>query len=108
MKYEIWPCRLCVEKRPHKKRKMKRSHLLATAILFALLAFTGYIRRLPAGYSGLSPGGWLIFFFFVLLGGFALLLADARRRVSRVLGEMRAAETPVIENVPAPSATLPT
>jgi thioredoxin reductase len=87
---------------------MKRSHLLATAILFVLLIFTGYISRLPAGYSGMSPGGWLIFFFFVLLAGFALLYADARRRIGRVIGGMQAAETPVIENVFSPSASLPT
>ncbi|HKQ77771.1 MAG TPA: NAD(P)-binding domain-containing protein [Blastocatellia bacterium] len=87
---------------------MKWSHLIATTILFALLFFTGYISRLPAGYSGMSPGGWLVFFFFVLLAGFGLLLADSRRRISRVMGEMQAAETPVIENVSAPTATLPT
>ncbi|HKE04918.1 MAG TPA: 4Fe-4S binding protein, partial [Blastocatellia bacterium] len=86
---------------------MKWSHLIATAILFALLIFTGYICGLPAGYSGMSFGGWLVFFSFVLFAGFALLFADSRRRLSRVIGEMRAAETPVIENVPAPPTTLP-
>jgi len=107
MKYEIWPCRIYVEKRPYEKLKMKRSHLLATAILFILLIFAGFLGEAPSGYSGMSPGGWLVFFIFVLLGGFALLHADARRRLSRVIGEMRAAETPVIENVPAPAAALP-
>ena len=86
---------------------MKWSHLIATAILFALLIFTGYICGLPAGYSGMSFGGWLVFFSFVLFAGFALLFADSRRRLNRVIGEMRAAETPVLENVPAPPTTLP-
>src|SRR5215813_7700708 len=86
---------------------MKWSHLIATAILFALLIFTGYICGLPAGYSGMSFGGWLVFFSFVLFAGFALLYADSRRRLNRVIGEMRAAETPVLENVPAPPTTLP-
>src|SRR5215468_8786832 len=86
---------------------MKPSHLIATAILFALLIFTGYICGLPAGHSGMSFGCWLVFFSFVLFAGFALLYADSRRRLNRVIGEMRAAETPVIENGPAPAAPLP-
>src|SRR5215475_15355531 len=86
---------------------MKPSHLIATAILFALLIFTGYISHLPPGYSGMSFGAWLVFFSFVLLAGVGLLFADSKRRLSRVIGEMRAAETPVIENVPAPAAALP-
>src|SRR5215813_8913850 len=87
---------------------MKWSHLIATAILFALLIFTGYISRLPSGYSGMSFGGWLVFFSFVLFAGFALLFADSRRRLNRVMGKMLAAETPVIEDGSAPSATLTT
>src|SRR5215831_18178825 len=86
---------------------MKPSHLIATAILFALLIFTSYICGLPAGHSGMSFGCWLVFFSFVLFAGFALLYADSRRRLNRVIGEMRAAETPVIEKVPAPPTTLP-
>ncbi|MGH9768373.1 MAG: NAD(P)-binding domain-containing protein [Blastocatellia bacterium] len=86
---------------------MKLSHLIATAILFALLIFTGLIDRLPPGYSGMSFGGWLVFFFFILLAGFGLLLFDTRRRFSRVIEEMQAAETPPQANVAAPSNPLP-
>jgi thioredoxin reductase (NADPH) len=85
---------------------MKRSHLLATVILFTLLIFTCLITSSPTGYSGLSFGGWLVFFSFVLLGFFALLFADAKRRMGRVMAEMQAAEAPVGANFAAPSNTL--
>src|SRR5262245_341590 len=85
---------------------MKWSHLIATAALLALLLFTGLIIGSSSGYSGMSFGGWLVFFFLVLLSFFALLHLDAKRRFSRVAAEMQAAEAPAGANVAAPSNRL--
>jgi len=87
---------------------MNRSQLIVTAILFALLLFVGFVLRLPVGYGGMSIGDWLVFLFFVLLAGFAMLAADTRRRRRRVIEEMRAAETSASENNSEASNPLPT
>ena len=79
---------------------MKRSQLILTAILFALLLLLGFGGRLQVGYGAMPPAGWLGLIFFVLFIGFALVIADTRRSRGRVIEEMRGAETAPVENKP--------
>lgn len=87
---------------------MKRSQLIVTTILFALLLFLGFASKLQVGYGAMPPAGWLGLLFFVLFIGFALVIADTRRSRGRVIEEMRGIETAPIENKPdAPRVPLP-
>ncbi|HKC87585.1 MAG TPA: 4Fe-4S dicluster domain-containing protein, partial [Blastocatellia bacterium] len=79
---------------------MKRSQLIVTAILFALLLLVGFAGKLQVGYGAMPPAGWLGLLFFVLFIGFALVIADTRRSRGRVIEEMRGAETAPVEKKP--------
>ena len=79
---------------------MKRSQLLITAILFALLLLIGFASGLQASYGAMPPAGWFGLLFFVLFIGFALVIADTRRSRGRVIEEMREAETAPGESKP--------
>jgi len=79
---------------------MKRSQLILTAILFALLLLLGFGGKLQVGYGAMPPAGWLGLIFFVLFIGVALVIADTRRSRGRVIEEMRGAETAPVENKP--------
>ncbi|MGH9855021.1 MAG: 4Fe-4S dicluster domain-containing protein, partial [Blastocatellia bacterium] len=87
---------------------MKRSQLIVTGILFALLLIVGFANRLPLSFGAMPARGWLGFFFFLLFIGFALVIADTRRERNRVIAEMRGAQTAVRENKPEPSNLPPT
>jgi thioredoxin reductase len=97
---------------------MKRSQLILTAILFALLLLLGYAGKMivgqsdapPAGWVGLfiagvagkfqlnygaaPPAGWIGLLVFVVFVGLSLVIADTRRSRRRVMTEMREAATP--------------
>src|SRR5262249_33710460 len=109
---------------------MKRSQLILTAILFAILLIAGYagnllisllsrhsatppaawIRLLLAGvadglqinYGAAPPAGWIGLLVFVLLVGFSLVVADTRRSRRRVIVEMREAASPAEKKTEAP------
>src|SRR5262245_29758693 len=87
---------------------MKRSQLILTGILFALLLVLGFGARLQVGYGAMPPAGWFGLLFFVLFIGFALVIADTRRSRSRVIEEMKGADAAPSENKPeAPRISLP-
>src|SRR5688572_5472035 len=104
------------------RTKMKRSQLILTAILFAVLLVLGYAGKLYAdnmdssrflsssnwvrlflagvagkielNYGASPPAGWVGLLIFVLFVGFSLVIADTRRSRRRVIAEMRDAATP--------------
>jgi thioredoxin reductase len=82
---------------------MKRSQLIVTATLFALLLLVGFANRLPVNFGAVPLRGWFGFFFFLLFIGFALVIADAKRSRNRVIEEMAEAEIEVAEKKPEPS-----
>jgi thioredoxin reductase (NADPH) len=86
---------------------MKRSQLIVTTILFALLLVLGFASRLQVGYGAMPPAGWVGLLFFVLFLGFALVIADTRRSRKRVIEETREAAAPAEKKSEAPKATLP-
>jgi thioredoxin reductase len=87
---------------------MKRSQLIVTGILFALLLLVGFANSLPISYGAMPTRGWLGFFFFVLFLGFALVITDTRRRRRRVIEEMSEAEAAVAQGQPQTSNLPPT
>lgn len=87
---------------------MKRSQLIVTGILFALLLVIGFANRLPFNFGAMPVRGWLGFFFFLLFIGFALVIVDTRRERNRVIAGMRGAQTAVKEIKPELSNLPPT
>src|SRR5262245_2722351 len=86
---------------------MKRSQLIVTTILFALLLVLGFASRLQVGYGAMPPAGWFGLLFFVLFLGFALVIADTRRSRKRVIDETREAAAPAEKKTEAPKAPMP-
>ncbi|HEV2666547.1 MAG TPA: 4Fe-4S binding protein, partial [Blastocatellia bacterium] len=110
---------------------MKRSQLILTAILFAILLLAGIAGKLlisrsvapPAGWSGLllaglagklqfsygatPPAGWIGLLLFVLIIGFSLVVADTRRSRRRVIAEMREVALPLEKKPEARRVTQP-
>ncbi len=87
---------------------MKRSQLIVTGIILALLLLIGFANRLPVSYGAMPARGWLGFLFFVLFIGFALVIADAKRSRSRVVEEMAVAQAAVSEKKAETSNLPPT
>jgi thioredoxin reductase len=110
---------------------MKRSQLIFTAILFALLLlgglagellgrfgvvtpaawfrilFTGSAGSLQFSYGATPPVGWIGLLIFVLIVGFSLVIADTRRGRRRVANEMREAASPAVKEPGERKSTQP-
>jgi thioredoxin reductase (NADPH) len=110
---------------------MKRSQLILTAVLFALLLlagvagdlltrfgaatpaawfrllFTGSVGSLQFSYGATPPVGWIGLLVLVLIVGFSLVIADTRRGRRRVANEMREAASPAVKEPGARKSTQP-
>jgi thioredoxin reductase len=86
---------------------MKRSQLIVTAILFALLLLVGFANQLPVNYGAVPARGWIGFLFFLLFIGFTLIVSDTRRTRNRVVEEMATAEIAIEEKKPETSDLPP-
>jgi thioredoxin reductase (NADPH) len=70
---------------------MKRSQLLITALLFALLLIAGFATRLPVNYGAVPWFGWVGLALAVILLGVALVIYDTTQQRARVLAAAQAA-----------------
>jgi thioredoxin reductase len=86
---------------------MKRSQLIVTAVLFALLLFLGFANGFQVSFGAMAPAAWFGFIFFVLFIGFALVIVDTRRSRSRVIEEMREAEIAPAAKEPEAAVVTP-
>lgn len=71
---------------------MKRSQLIITLLLLALLLVTGFASRLPVSYGAVPWPGWVALLFFALFIGIGLVVLDTRRRAAHIKQEQAKAE----------------
>jgi len=85
---------------------MKRSQIIITLLLLALLLGAGFVSRFPVIYGAVPLVGWLGVILVTGIAGFVLVVSDASRRRQQVLKAMAEAEIKPSE-VKGKTALLP-
>ncbi len=71
---------------------MKRSQLLITILLLAVLLVAAFVTRFSSGFGAVPPVGWLGLSLFAAAIGFVLVISDNSRRRRQVMEAMAEAE----------------